>query len=94
MVIKPRKHLNNIENRFNQFYSWYNNSTKHKISPEQWTINYLRITVSKRSRIEAISIQEESKYSRREKERSRTQDFILVHLFNTSSPLPTSKDFH
>jgi len=36
------------------------------------------------------------KCSRREKERSRTQDFILVHPSSraTPSPLPTSKDFH
>jgi len=34
--------------------------------------------------------------SRREKERSRTQDFILVHPSSraTLSPLQTSKDFH
>jgi len=36
------------------------------------------------------------KHSRREKERSRTPGFILVHPFSrvTSSPLPTSKEFH
>jgi len=35
------------------------------------------------------------KCSRREKERSRTPRFILVHPFSraTSSPLPTSKEF-
>jgi len=37
-----------------------------------------------------------TKHSRKEKERSRTQDFILVHPSSraASSPLPTSKDFH
>jgi len=36
------------------------------------------------------------KLSRREKERSSTTRFILVHPFSraTSSPLPTSKEFH
>jgi len=36
------------------------------------------------------------KCSKREQERSRTQDFILVHPSSraTSSPLPTSKDLH
>jgi len=37
-----------------------------------------------------------NKCSRRDKERSRTQRFILVHPFSraTSIPLPTSKEFH
>jgi len=36
------------------------------------------------------------KWSRWGKERSRTPIFILVHPFSraTSSPLPTSKEFH
>jgi len=49
-----------------------------------------------RRTIDWVCDNRKDKCLRREKERSRTQRFILVHPSSraTSSPLPTRKEFH